>query len=184
MNKEYIEVWKDIQGYEGVYQVSNMGRVKSLKFGKERIMKPRKDKDGYYQLGLSKNGKTIHFRVHRLVAITFLPNLNNYPIINHKDENPSNNKVSNLEWCTHQYNNNYGSAIKKRITKENIEKCAKAHQKPIACYNKNGDLVALYTSIKQASELLNINNSCICTNLKGKIKSTHGYIFKYIKKAS
>ena len=85
------EEWKDIKGYEGLYQVSNLGRVKSLNYrrtGNEKILSLRKHKNGYVYIGLSKNGKTKHLRVHRLVAETFISNPNNYLEVNHKDENP------------------------------------------------------------------------------------------------
>ena len=112
------EVWKDIKGYEGLYQVSNMGRVKSVartvtwknqsvKRYKERIMKTRQ-KQGYASVCLFKDDIRRDFKVHRLVAEAFISNPNNLPFINHIDENKLNNKVENLEWCSREYNNNYG----------------------------------------------------------------------------
>lgn len=121
MNKEYLnEVWKDIKGYERLYQVSNFGRVRSLdrvlknRWGnfckKGVILTPLLFTKGYLGVRLYDgygNGKT--YRIHRLVAETFLPNPNNYPQVNHKDENKTNNRVENLEWCTLEYNINYGT---------------------------------------------------------------------------
>lgn len=110
------EEWKDIKGYEGIYQISNMGRVKSLsngKYKKEKIRKYRKDKDGYLQLNLHKNNVMTTFKVHRLVAEAFIPNPHNLPQVNHKDEDKTNNRVDNLEWCTVEYNNNYGTRNKR-----------------------------------------------------------------------
>ena len=104
------EIWKDVVGYEGYYQVSNMGRVYSFKTNK--ILKQSVAR-GYLQVGLLDNGKQKTGIVHRLVAEAFLPNENNYPCVNHKDENRKNNNVSNLEWCTHEYNNNYGTRKEK-----------------------------------------------------------------------
>lgn len=108
------EIWKDIKGYEGLYQVSNFGRIKSLPrtykkryIDKEIIKKPSKLPKGYLRVGLSKNGNTKYYFIHRLVADTFIPNLNNYPCVNHKDCNTSNNNVDNLEWNTYEQNNNY-----------------------------------------------------------------------------
>ena len=104
------EEWRDIIGYEGLYQVSNLGRVKSFLYyngTNERIIKPIQLKNGYYNISLSKNKINKKEYIHRLVAKAFIPNPNNYPIINHKDENPSNNCVNNLEWCTQKYNMNY-----------------------------------------------------------------------------
>lgn len=108
------EIWKDIIGYEGLYQVSNLGRVKSLPkfFQGERILKSRLDKYGYPYLGLVKDKIKKSYKVHRLVAAAFIKNPLNYPSINHKDENKENNNSINLEWCTVDYNNKYGSRIK------------------------------------------------------------------------
>lgn len=106
------EIWKDIKEYEGMYEISNMGRVKSLKCGKEMIMKKTLDK-GYELVGLYKDGVPKLHRVHRLVAIQFISNPNNYPIINHIDEFPNNNHVDNLEWCTHLHNNTHGTRLER-----------------------------------------------------------------------
>lgn len=109
------EFWKPIPGFEGMYEVSNIGRVKSCKrmrisrsgslaLVKERMLKPRADKNGYLEVALCKDGKLHYFRCHRLVAMAFIPNPNHLPVINHKDENVANNQVSNLEWCSVSYN--------------------------------------------------------------------------------
>lgn len=118
------EIWKDIEGYEGWYQVSNLGRVRSveryvnykktgLSFRKSRILKLKSDYYGYRSVNLSVNCKVKTYKVHRLVAQAFIPNPNNLPCINHKDENKSNNFVSNLEWCSIAYNNTYGTRIER-----------------------------------------------------------------------
>lgn len=108
------EIWKDIPEYEGLYQVSNLGRIKSLPrknnkriINKEIIKVFTKLPNGYLKVGLSKNGKTKYYFVHRLVAEVFIPNLENKPCVNHKDCNRKNNDVSNLEWVTHKENNSY-----------------------------------------------------------------------------
>ena len=110
------EIWKDIQGYERLYQVSNLGRVKALprtdsnnRHRKERIMKQFRDKDGYYILGLTKNHKHKTVRVHRLVANAFVQNPLNLPQVNHINEIKTDNRAENLEWCTDAYNLTYGS---------------------------------------------------------------------------
>lgn len=115
------EIWKDIIGFEGLYQVSNLGRVRSLDrttshncFIKGKILKTRIHKD-YVVIQLSEHNKCTSKQVHRLVAETFLENPNNLPQVNHKDENPLNNVVENLEWCDAKYNNNYGNHIQKTI---------------------------------------------------------------------
>lgn len=102
------EQWRDIEGYDGMYQVSDLGRVRSLKFGKVRVLRPGKTKDGYLRVDLYRNGKYNHSLVHRLVAQAFIPNDDeSKTIINHRNECKSENKLSNLEWCTVQYNNTY-----------------------------------------------------------------------------
>lgn len=109
-HSDIMEQWKDIEGYEGKYQVSNEGRVKSLNYhqqGIEQVLRLSTSDRGYKRVALQKDGKCKLELVHRLVAKAFIPNPNNYPIINHKDENTSNNFVDNLEWCTSQYNNTY-----------------------------------------------------------------------------
>lgn len=118
------EIWKDIcfsnngikYNYKGIYKISNLGRIKSLerldnkgRTVHEKILSSCKRPDGYYTVGLSINGKAKSFLIHRLVALTFIPNPDNLPEINHKDENKSNNCVDNLEWCTSKYNCNYGT---------------------------------------------------------------------------
>lgn len=107
-----MEIWKDVVGYEGLYKISNTGKVLNVKRNKLRSL--IKDKDGYYQLGLSKNDVRTYHKVHRLVAIAFLENPNNLPVVNHKNEVKQDNRVENLEWCTQAYNNTYGSRTPKK----------------------------------------------------------------------
>ena len=130
--EQQIEEWREIKGYEGLYEVSNLGRVRRLdgivntdiknvskRFLKGRILKPSTNSNGYYRVILSKDSKTkMHF-IHRLVAVAFLPNPDNLPCVNHKDENPKNNSVWNLEWCTQKYNMNYGT-VRERMSKSKI----------------------------------------------------------------
>ena len=109
---EQEEIWRDIEGYEGLYQVSNMGRVKSLgndKNRKEKILKPGMNNYGYLQVGLHKEGKRKIFQVHRLVAQAFIPNPEELPEINHKTEIKTDNRAEFIEWCDHRYNMNYGT---------------------------------------------------------------------------
>lgn len=125
------EIWKDIPSFEGYYQISNLGNIKSVtrkakvkilnndyRTIKGQLISPAKTRDGYLKVSLSKNHKRYYFKVHRLVAQVFIPNTNNYPCINHKDENKENNRVDNLEWCTVKYNCNYGTR-NERISKAN-----------------------------------------------------------------
>ena len=152
------EIWKDIQGYEGLYRVSNLGRVKSFHKAKEHILSPGKDKDGYFQVQLYKNGINKMRKVHRLVAQAFISNPNNLPQINHKDENKQNNNVDNLEWCTNEYNHNYGTRN---------ERAAKSCSKKIILINTG----EIFESTREASKKYNVHNSTICQCLKGIKKS-------------
>ena len=138
------EIWRDIKfidtdgkeyDYEGLYQVSNYGRVKSLNYrrsGKEQILnlKPNK-KRGYINVALWKDGENKKIGVHRLVAHMFIPNPNNHPIINHQDENPSNNVWTNLEWCTQEHNVNYGTSMKRMSEKSKGKQKNKRNEKQI-----------------------------------------------------
>lgn len=106
------EIWRDINNYEGLYQVSNYGRIKRLgnaKNMKEKILRPIKHSRGYLRIGLHKNGFQKDYFIHRLVAQAFIINSINLPEVNHRDENKHNNKVCNLEWCSSKYNANYGT---------------------------------------------------------------------------
>ena len=128
------EIWKDIVGYEGLYQVSNLGNVKRLKGYKgrgkgyiveEHLIQPSINSRGYQNVILCKNGKTKTFSMHRLVAIAFLDNSDNLPEVNHKDEDKTNNCVDNLEWCDRVYNNNYGTRNKKCSDKWKLKRLQK-----------------------------------------------------------
>lgn len=176
------EVWKIIKDYPN-YIVSNLGRVKN---SKGRILKLCLIKDGYYQLCLSKDGISRHHLIHRLVAEAFIPNPNNYPIINHKDENPSNNCAENLEWCTHKYNMNYGNCNKRRSKslKGKIPWCkgkkiTNRKTKMVLQYNLSGILVNVYKSIKEIYETQGFSKGNICQCCNGKNKTAYGYIWKY-----
>ncbi len=167
------EIWKDIVGYEGLYQVSNLGRVKSLynyKRNGTNILTPRLKK-GYYTVGLRKNGKRNWRGVHRLIAQAFIPNPNNYPCVNHKDENKLNNVLENLEWCTIKYNNCYGTRIE-RVTEKTGKK--------VLQFDLKGNYIREYKSLEEAARMNNIKsigNISVCC--QGKYKQAGGYIWKY-----
>ncbi len=164
------EEWKDIKDYEGLYQVSNLGRVKSLHYGKEKILKNNKNNKGYLYLFLNRNGKRKHFYIHRLVAQTFIKNPNNFNCINHKDENPLNNNSNNLEWCSHLYNMNYGTCIERR---------SKAKMVGIIQYNKSNKEIKKWRSLIEVQNKLKIHASSIIKCCKGQLKTAGGYIWKY-----
>ena len=120
VNYNSIEIWKPVLGFETVYSVSNYGRVKNNRTGV--ILKPVLQSKGYYQVFLSVNNKCVHRFIHRLVAEAFLSNPNNYPQVNHKDENKANNCVWNLEWCSAKYNTNYGTGLKRGLITKSLKK--------------------------------------------------------------
>lgn len=180
------EEWLPIDGFEGKYEISSLGRVKSLmdKYGnfREKILKQYKDKDGYLFVWLYKEGSGKIYKVHRLVGNAFLENKENLPFINHKDENPSNNCVSNLEWCSVSYNNSYGDAIKKRVNNTNWkiigEKNAERLSKKVFQYDKKGNLIKIWSSTKECKNYgFTPGNVAACC--RGKLKSHKEYIWSY-----
>ena len=170
MIKTNFELFKDIKGYEGIYQVGTWGNVRqNLRSGKYKMLNPfiKKDKkNGYLYVILVKDGERKNARVHRLVAETFIPNPDNLPQVNHKDEDKTNNIVDNLEWCTSKYNNNYGNRN---------EKISKA---VIGTHKENSSVVE-FNSITEASKTLGINISSISNCCAGRTKSAGGYIWIY-----
>lgn len=169
-----MEIWKDIEGYPN-YQVSNMGRVKSLGNGssnnsKERILKGGKTKDNYLYIGLWKEGKIKNYLVHRLVASAFIPNPNNLPQVNHIDEDKTNNRVENLEWCDCKYNINYGSRNKKVVKSLSI---------PILQFSKTGEFIRKWNGTREAERELGINNGDITSCLKGRQKTAGNFRWCY-----
>jgi len=167
------EVWKDIPNFEGRYMVSNLGRIKSMKYrhhNKEEILKQESNQNYKRVCLYTKDGKRHHFGVHRLVAMAFLPNPNNYNEINHKDENPSNNCIDNLEWCEHTYNINYGTRT---------QKARLGIIKPIEQYDKNNNFIKKYNSITEIEKEFNFNRSNIIACAKGRISTAYGFKWKY-----
>lgn len=159
------EIWKDIIGYEGLYQVSNLGRVKSLNYkrtGLEYVLKPGTNGIGYLQVHLFKNRKRSPLYVHRLVAEAFVPNPKRLKTVNHKDENKLNNVCSNLEWMTSKDNVTYSQG------------------KQVQMFDKQGNLLATFHSIKEASSITGVNHGHICECCIGKYKSSGGYIWRYV----
>ena len=165
-----IEEWRDIKGYEGLYQVSNLGRVKSFKGVSERILKIGVDRYGYISINLFKNNKRKLCKVHRLVAEAFIPNQDNKPQVNHIDEVKTNNMVSNLEWVTAKENSNHGTRTEKMIKTQGI----KIRAIDIA----NGEWND-YCSQRECARELGLAGSSINKCLKGKRRHVGGYVFKY-----
>ena len=178
-----MEEWRDVKGYEGLYQVSNEGRVKSLdkyvdnRWGTKQFVKGKVltnvKTQGYLYIGLNKNGKYKRYRIHRLVAEAFIPNPNNFLEVNHKDENPDNNTVENLEWCDHSYNINYGTRNKR---------VGKHFEKNVYQYSIDGELLHVFDSLTDASNFNECSISSISTGCKNVKKGITrcGYFFSFI----
>ena len=180
------EIWKDVKGYEGLYQISNLGRVKSVgfqykgrwgntMFRKGKIIVQKEKTGGYLYVCLSKNGVHKYFRVHRLVAQAFIPNSEKLQIVNHKDENVQNNVVSNLEWCDIKYNTNYGTGIKRRSEKQ----LNKNTSKQVFQYDLENNLINVFPSGKEVQRQLGYLQTSISACCLGKLKTAYGYIWKY-----
>lgn len=200
-----MEQWKDIKNYDN-YMVSNLGRVKSLNYnrtGKERVLKPSKDKDGYLIVGLYKNGKGKTHKIHRLVAETFIPNPENKPCIDHINTDKTDNRVENLRFVT-QYENMNNEISKKKMSeakqgkydgennpmfgrtgenhprgmlgKHHTEETKAKIGRKVLCVETG----KTYPTSKQASEELNISRSSISNHLHGRSKSCGGYHFIYV----
>lgn len=163
------EVWKDIVGYEGLYRVSNLGNVYSCYMNKTLSIATRSDK--YKFVVLRKNGKDKYMTIHRLVAEAFIPNPDNLPMVNHKDENPSNNCVDNLEWCTAQYNATYNDAHIKRG--ESL--CNKVY-----AYDCDGVLIKEYSSTQSVAKCFNMSNSNVSTACNSDFRTFNGMILSYV----
>lgn len=182
------EIWNNIEGYEGLYQVSNLGRVKSLPdryYRKEgKILTNKVTAKGYCHLQLSKNGVSKNYLVHRLTAEAFIPNPNNLPQVNHKDEDKTNNCVENLEWCDRKYNINYGNGITKRVrtNQENgtYQKIAEINRRNLSIPIVNMTTYDIYPSIKEAERATGIDNRQINNCLKGRQNTTKGYTWNYL----
>lgn len=186
------EIFKDIKGYEGLYQVSNLGNVKSLgndKAKKERILKTGKNIWGYLYVILRKNRKGKITYIHRLVANTFIPNVDNLPQVNHKDENKENNCADNLEWCNAKYNNTYGTCIQRRVANTDYKTIAEKQKndpnrsKKVYQHTLDGKLIKIWESINECKRngynQGNVAACCRnCFNREGN-NVYKGYIWSY-----
>ena len=182
---ENNEIWKPVVGYEGLYECSNMGRVKSVdryvshiyegeyQFIKGRIRKTKLNNGGYEMLSLFRDGKEKTCLVHRIIAEAFLSNPYNLPEVNHKDECKTNNFVENLEWCDREYNLYYGTRRQRQAEKEMV---------PVIQYTKDGMLIKKWDSMQSVMDDLGINRGNISNCCSGRCKSVGGYKWKYYDK--
>ena len=176
------EEWRDVVGYEGLYQVSDQGRVKSLErniphwrggeqIRKERILKPTPIKDGYLIVDLCAGGKRKRFLVHRLVCEAFHGNPEGKPQVNHINEDKADNRAANLEWCTAKENINYGTRN---------ERSAKTQSKSVVQYTLNGELVKVWPSTMEVQRQTGFSQGAVSEVANGNRKTAHGFIWKYV----
>ena len=205
---EEKEIWKDIEGFEGLYQVSNMGRVKSVKRTvwdsrgcyrtvPEKILKPRKERGDYLMVGLYKDARGKNYKIHRLVAIAFCENPENYNEVNHINEDKSDNRAINLEWCSRSYNNTYNDRAKKvgkkigkklrgrkqseESIKKRVEKLTNNPKlsKPVIAIHKINGLILEFSSAHEAERETGIDHSNIIKCCQGKKNSCGGFYWMY-----
>jgi len=184
------EIWKPIKGYEGYYEISNRGRVKSLERdiwnghnyykSKEIIMKPAPNSDGYPQIPLCMNGKSTSIAIHRLVAIAFIPNPNNLPMVNHKDGDKTNNLPYNLEWCTNRDNIIHGFRILGRRPSHLGKFGYDNHlSKEVIQLDLNGNEINRFGSTREVERETGFQHSNISACCIGKRHTSYGYRWKY-----
>lgn len=163
------EIWKPIKGFEALYEVSNKGRVRSLcgRYGYRRIIKLGNGSRGYLNVCLCDKGKQTTRNVHRIVAETFIPNPENLPCINHKDEDRKNNSVDNLEWCSYYHNNVYGNRLTKSAMKQ---------AKPVRCIETG----KVYYGQCEAQRATGIQQTKISACCRGKAKTAGGYHWEFV----
>ena len=169
------EIWKDVAGYDGLYQVSSFGNVKNIKTG--RILRPCVHRTGYISAMLYKNGKPKRHNIHRLVAIAFIENEHNYPCVNHIDENKANNCIENLEWCTADYNMKHGT-MSDRLSKNRGHDSRRAGRKVVQM-DTRGRVIKVWASISQASKETGTAKTSIQECCNGIHKTANQYIWTY-----
>lgn len=177
------EVWKDVKGYEGLYEVSNLGRIKSSQRSGTPggIRKLNKNKYGYVYVMLNKSNKKKNHTVHRLVGLAFIPLVDGKELINHIDGNKSNNNLKNLEWVNHSENRKHAYA--NNLQKVNLDKAHEAawenQKRKVKQFSLDGKIVAEFNSIQEAAITNGIGNTCISQCLSGRYKQSGGFMWKY-----
>ena len=168
------EVWRDIEGYEGLYQVSNLGNVRSLNWGNQgytRNMYLKKHPSGYRQVELVKNGIKKMITVHRLVAMAFVPNPDGLPMINHRDEDKTNNRVENLEWCDNTYNVLY--SLKRHASN------TKYRDRKIVQKDRLGNVLRVWENVATVKRVLGYNAWSITQCCNGKRSQAYGFEWQF-----
>lgn len=187
-------MWKVINNFED-YQVSDLGEIKSLKFGEEKILKPQKLNSGYLYVYLCKDGAVYHKTIHRLVAEAFIENVDNKPCIDHINTIRTDNRVENLRWCTHKENCNYEITVKrmseahkgKKLSEEHkgkISNALKGKEKPhfekgVDQYTIDGDFIKSWKSTMDIERQLGFKHNNISSVCNGKYKQAYGFKWKY-----
>lgn len=169
------EIWKDINGYKGLYQVSNLGNVKSLRFGKEKFLKTEITIYGYCRVTLTKNKQQHHYAVHRLVYEAFYGKIPFWMQVNHINENKTDNRLCNLNIMTPKANTNWGTCIERRIKNRK----GKTALKRVVQYSLDENYIKEWSSIQEIERELNFNNSNITACCKGRQNTAYGFIWKY-----
>ena len=167
------EEWRDVVGWEGLYQVSNEGNVRSLFDGyypRIRSLNKKLDRYGYLSVCLTKKGKSWYKTVHRLVAEAFIPNPNNYPCVNHKNEDKTDNNVDNLEFCTVSYNNHYGT---------HYQRVSETQSRPVNQLTLDGKVVKTWKSGTEAGRN-GFSQECISRCCAGINRTHRGFIWRYV----
>ena len=178
------EIWKDIDGYEGLYQISNLGNVKSLNYcgrGYAKNLTPKCNNSGRLWVELRGRGNPKQMLIHRLVGMAFIPNPNNYPQINHIDENPKNNRVENLEWCTGSYNIQYFLERHPRQWHPNLTSRGRKviRTKQIVQLDLSGNVVRVWDNLVSIRHETGWNDWHIEECCKGNRHKAKGYIWRY-----
>ena len=169
------EIWKDIPEFEGLYRISNTGKVMTLHNNRNRLLTLKINNTGYAWVELSKNGKRKQFLVHRLVAMGFLDNPNNYPVINHKDENRLNNSVDNLEWCTLSYNTKYSI----KLHPDRLHRNGKLMKIKINQYSLDGEFVRTWDNSRTIFKETGMSDYSISQCCLGIRNKAYGYKWQY-----
>ena len=178
--------WKDIEGFEGLYKISEDGKVwsiprmdiKNRQVG-GNIVTPKTNNRGYWQIRLNKDGTTHHFLVHRLVAQTFIPNTDKLPQVNHKDENRDNNHYSNLEWCTNLYNRHYGTGYQRSVENHDYKAMGERCRKPVVQKDLEGNVLKVWDWATEAEKATKIHKDNIRRVCSGRGTSAGGYLWSY-----